>query len=214
MSNLKTSIYAMIEEVAAAEKITRKTLAALSRDMLLYVPDSQDIEAVNRLLGVLTPMNRRVAILYFDSFLPWEQEKDADGNFTRFGKKTKGDKKLAAAAKKIVDWLADESNNIWTWSDQNIELKQKDFVGLLTRAIQKALDGDEKTDTPALTQAQVVATIISAGVDIDTMLEGVETKMQENDDALKLLADPNTPAPVEDDPSAADVDEFRPAHAA
>ena len=109
---LHNVVMARFDAIAAAEKITRVELGLLSREILVYVPESQDIEFVNRLLGVLTPMNRRTAILYFGHFLPWEQEHDKEGNFNRFAKKMVGEKKLKKKADAIVTWLAKEENNI------------------------------------------------------------------------------------------------------
>ena len=100
-------IYGLIDEIAAAEKITRKKLSILSRDILLYVMESHDIDSVNRLLGVLTPMNKRAAILYFGHFLPWTQEKDKQDVFQRFGKMVKGERKVKAKADAITEWQSD-----------------------------------------------------------------------------------------------------------
>lgn len=187
MSNMKTSIYASINEIAAAEKITRTVLAGLSRDMLIYIQDSQDIEAVNRLLGVLTPMNRKVAILYFAHFLPWEQEKGPDGTFQRFGKKTKKLKLEAKKALECSEWLETESNNIWTWGDANVEIKQKDLAALLGRAIKKALNGDEKSDTPPMSMSDVVKTFIAQGVSVEDLFNGMdEAEMVEEGGQAKV----------------------------
>ena len=68
MNNLKAVVYGRLEAIMAAEKITRVELGAMSRELLMYVPDTNDIDIVNRLLGVLTPMNRRTAILFFFKF--------------------------------------------------------------------------------------------------------------------------------------------------
>lgn len=169
MSNLKNVVYQRLDAIAAAEKITRVELSHMSRELLDYVPDSQDIDIVNRLLGVLTAMNRRVAILYFSHFLPWEKEQDNEGNFVRFGKKMQSAKKIARKHKAITEWLKDESNDIWSWSDTNIELKQKDLGATVTRAIKKALQGDEKTDTPAMTHFEVLNAVMDGGVTLDDM---------------------------------------------
>lgn len=182
MSNMKTSIYALIAEIAAAEKITRVKLGVLSRDMLLYVPDSNDIDAVNRLLGVLTPVNRKAAIHFFGHFLMFEQEKDNDGVFQRFGKRLKGEKKIQKKMDAIAEFLKDENNTIWTWADHNLDLnKKKNFVGMIENAIKKAIEGDEKSDTPPLTMVEIVRTVMNAGVDIDTLLEGVEERLSERE---------------------------------
>ena len=52
---LHNSVYARLDAIASAEKITRVELSALSREALTYVMETHDIELVNRLIGVLPP---------------------------------------------------------------------------------------------------------------------------------------------------------------
>ena len=85
--NLLATIVADIEAVKTAETTTYAKMRELSRNLLLYVPESDDIAGVNRLIGVLTPANRKVAVLFFQHFLPWVVEETPDGVFSRFGKK-------------------------------------------------------------------------------------------------------------------------------
>ena len=94
-NNLKAVVYGRLEAIMAAEKITRVELGAMSRELLIYVPETHDIDIVNRLINALTPVNRRAAILFFKHFLPWDVENDADGVFAKFGKMHKGEKKVA-----------------------------------------------------------------------------------------------------------------------
>lgn len=178
MSNIQGHIYGLIAEIAAAEKITKVKLSILSRDILGYVMDTDDIQSVNRLLEVLTPMNKRVAVLFFSHFLPWDAERTTDGAFIRFGKRTKGEKKLTRSMKLIKEFLADVSNNIWTWADENVEtdLKKKDFGGMIQRAVSKALEGDEKTDTPPLARDAILAAIFAGGVSIEDMMEAIDVQ--------------------------------------
>lgn len=201
---LHNVVLARLEAIASAEKITRAELAALSRELLIYVPDTQDIGIVNRLLGVLTPVNKRAAILYFGHFLPWEKENDADGNFARFGKKMLGEKKIKRKEQAIADWLGDESNTIWTWADDNIQMdKKKDFKGGIIRAVKQALAGDEKTDTPALDPMEVMQAIFEGGMTLEAMLAAVEKRQaemaaaQEQADGVKDEADTSDAMPGE-----------------
>lgn len=185
--NLKAAVYAMIEEIAAAEKITRKVLGAISRDLLIYVPDSHDIDSVNRLLGVLTPMNKQAAIYYFGHFLPWEQEKDANDNFIRFGKMIQGDKKVNKKLAAITEWLSDQKNNIWVWSKANLEIKPKNFGMLISKAIQKALKGDEESNSPPLSRDQILDAVFEGGIQIDDLLNAVERQEQRIAEAQKVM---------------------------
>lgn len=183
MSNLKTVVYQRLEAIAAAEKITRVELRELSRELLQYVPDSQDIDIVNRLVKVLTPMNAKTAILYFSHFLPWDVEKDNDGKFVRFGGKHQGDKHVNRKLDLIKAFLADPENNIWTWADVNVEVKQKDFAGTITKAVKAALKGDEKSATDPLTIDQVVTAVLDGGITLAAMLEIMEPMQQMMEEA-------------------------------
>jgi succinate dehydrogenase flavin-adding protein (antitoxin of CptAB toxin-antitoxin module) len=186
-NNLKAVVYGRLEAIAAAEKITRVELSAMSRELLLYVPDSQDIDIVNRLLGVLTPFHRRGAILFFGHFLPWEQEKDAKGKFSRFGKKTKSEKSLAKKTDAIKEFLADETNDIWSWLDRNAEVKQKDFSAMIARAIKKALEGDEKSNTPAISADQVLEAVFEGGISLNDVLHSVQPKVEQMQQVANAL---------------------------
>lgn len=175
---LHNVVYARLDAIAAAEKITRAELGGLSRELLIYIPDTQDIDILNRLIGVLTAVNSKVAVEYFKHFLPWQVEQDKDGNFLRFGKKMQGEKKLAKKLEAITEWLKDESNNIWTWADVNIEIKKKDFKAGIARAIKSALKGDDKSETPALSKAEIMSAIFDGGVTLDDMLSVIEQATQ------------------------------------
>lgn len=197
MSNLKNTVYARVAAITAAEKITKVELAAVSREMLIYVPQSDDIDIVNRLISALTPVNKKVAILYFKHFLPWEEETDAKGNHVRFGKKMKLAKAITARLTLIKDWLAEESNTIWAWADDNIEVKKKDFAANIQKAIKAALKGDEKSGTEPLTHAQIVNAFFTAGLTIDDLLDGCNMEEARLNDGVNKGGEVN-PIPVEE----------------
>lgn len=186
-SNMKGHLNGLIATLKESEKITKVTLSILSRDMLLYVPDTDDIDMVNRTLSVLTPMNKATAILFFTHFLPWEAERDSDDKFTRFGKKSKGDKRLAKSVDAIKAFLADPSNDIWSWAAENVqtELKKKDLAGAIHRSVVQALKGDEKTDTPPLNPAAVMAAVFGGGITLEQMLEAADAFEQQQQAELE-----------------------------
>ena len=158
------SMNAKIDAIAAAEKVTKGALAALSRDLLKYLvqDDSNDIAMVNRLMGVLTPMNRATAVLFFTNFLPFEPI--ADGTF---GGKLKGDKKIARYSAATATFLADEGNNIWTWAKDHVVIgKAKDYRGEITKAIQRGLNAEKG----GLTQADVLNAVLEGGLDMDAIV--------------------------------------------
>lgn len=187
MSNLKNSVYAAIDALASSEKITREVLANISRELLMYVPDSQDIDAVNRLIGVLTPVNKKMAIMFFSHFLPWIVEKTPEGDFQRFGKKFEGDKKIARRMTLIDTFLKDTTNTIWTWSKVNVSVEpsQKDFARLIQNNVKNALKGDQKTNTPPLNPALVMDAVFSGGIGVAELINALERAKARIDEATK-----------------------------
>ncbi len=80
------ALMSTIERVAAAEKITKQGLRELSRDVLAYMLEEEDIRPVNALLGqgedgkfILTPINWRIAVQYFAHFLPFTSNYEEEG---------------------------------------------------------------------------------------------------------------------------------------
>lgn len=174
MSNLHNIVYARLDAIASAEKITRVELAALSREALTYVTETHDIDLINRLIGVLTPVNRKVSILYFRHFLPWEVEENNKGEFERFGKMLKKDKAVKRKMDLIAEWLAEEGNTIWVWQNDNVDLtKKKDFAGTIKKAVEKALKGDEKSGTEPLSRHEIMMAVMLGGFTMDDMLEAL-----------------------------------------
>ena len=98
-----TTIDERIARLINSEKVTKKELGFISRELLEYVPETNDIGKVNRLLSVLTPMNKMTAIYFFKNFLPFRFDEDS----RTFGKKLKGEKTLGKYSDKIETFLKD-----------------------------------------------------------------------------------------------------------
>lgn len=174
MSELKDRVYALVTRVAKAEKVTREALGEFSRSALAYVLETDDIDVVNRMVNVLTPMNRRTAILFFREFLPWEEEKDADGNHVRFGKRSQKNKVVDKKSTAIAEFLADENSTIWTWAKENVSVeKTPDYMGNLERALKTVLAGNEKKGVAPANPIEVIDHIMRqiSAEDMGTYLE-------------------------------------------
>lgn len=187
-NNLKATIVSRIDALKASEKITKAELSAVSRECLLYVPDSDDIDVVNRLLNVLTPMNRATAVLFFRHFLMWEFEEDAD----RFGAKLKKEKQVKRKQDLIDTFLANEDNDIWTWAktEVTVDYKPKQFAAQITKAVQAALKGEVKDngETPPLSPQDVVAAVLIGGITVVDMIEVAQQRAAEMEEAEKETA--------------------------
>lgn len=178
---LHNVVYARLDAIAQAEKITRVELGHLSRELLTYVVDTHDISIVNRLIGVLTPMNRKTAILYFTHFLPWIVEKENDA-FSRFGKMMDKPKQVKKRVELIAEFLLDENNNLWSWAEENIEIEQKqvNLGDRLEQALIQAMEGvdTDKQHGDALSKKDVL-TVVMKHITSDEMMDILASTEQE-----------------------------------
>lgn len=178
------SLSARLAAIKAAESITKEELGMLSRELLSFTIETGDVRIVNVLLGrgddgklTLTVANRKAAGLYFQHFLPFSV--DADSDVIAFVKK-KG-KVWDKAVEAIEAFLSDESNNLWTWADKNIDFKQKptDYASRITKGVKKALEDEEN----GLSAAEVMTAVMAAGISLNDMLVLVEQIVKDQKEA-------------------------------
>lgn len=170
-----TNLIELIEQVTAAERITKAGLASLSRDLLAHAFDFGDVQPINTLMGTdsngkfrLTPINWRTAAMYFNAFVAFTSNYDKEvkpyatkGQGQRvalvFNKKSKP--KYERLLPTVTQWLGDENNNIWTWSDANISMddKEVDYMALAIKAVKNAMDEDKGGLSWAEIQAAIIA---------------------------------------------------------
>lgn len=151
-----------IESLRGAERIVKAELLVLSRSVLEALHVTQDIVYVNDLIKALTPVNRKVAILYFQEFsgFQFSQEKQEF---------TKKDKKIYdEAVAKSNDFLDDPLNNIWSWAARNVEIEAKEFT--LERMKKQFESTLKKAKDNQFTELQVVETFLEAGLSFDTLI--------------------------------------------
>lgn len=141
-----SSFNAALVQLKDAEKITRVVLRDLSRDLLaaLHGKDGLlygDIQYVNQVLPVLTPVNKKAFVLFMKHFTGFHYD-DGLGVFTK-----KSKKRAEEAQQNAIDLLQDPNQNIWTWADRHIEMEAKPFTSeKVTEFIIKAtkkLQGDQ-----------------------------------------------------------------------
>lgn len=166
------SVGEKIVTLGANERITKGLLSELSREVLEVVclddgtntgKGTEDSRTINELLGVLTPVNKSHAKLFFKEFIPFVKVTDEQGVFVSFGKKDKRHWEDKCA--NIREFLADPHNNIWSWIDRNIaEPERKAYdVKKVTKEIEKALKKANKAD--------VIRAIMAGGLEIADILE-------------------------------------------
>lgn len=167
-----------LEAIAGAERITKAKLLELSRSLLGALVGHEDfdthltgdIQFINQLLPVLTPMNRKTAVLYFMEFSGFHYD-EADKTFTK-----KVQKGAVQQREKTLKFLEDPLNNIWTWAERNVKVEKKAFnLTQLTKMVEKAVE-----ETDGNTEAIILA-ILDGGLNaaaliaiMDTMVDKVE----------------------------------------
>jgi uncharacterized protein YneR len=159
------------EQLAAlkgAETITRQVLKGMSRELLsaLHGKDGQlygDIQYVNALLLALTPVNKKVAIKFFEHFAGFHYD-EGQGAFTK-----KSKKRGAEAQESAVTFLQDPNNNIWSWADRHIQVEAKPFTDAkLTQYVENAIKkmaGD---------QVRVLKAVFAAGITPDALIVAMQ----------------------------------------
>lgn len=149
-----------------SEKITRETLRDLSRSVLEAHHMTEDVAFINRLIDVLTPVNKKVAIAYFQHFggFHFDGEK---GAFTKKNKAIYAERR--AEAEKFLD---DPLNNLWVWADRHIDIAPKVFDA---EAIKKWTQGAlKKAEKNGLSQIEVFKAIIEGGLTVETIIATME----------------------------------------
>ena len=151
MSNVNRELFvkefnAGLKKLKASEKITREVLRDMSRSLLgaLHGKDGMlygDIQYINSVLPVLTPVNKKVYVLFMKHFAGFHFD-DGLQVFTKKSKKRADEAQQAAAA-----FLEDPNQNIWSWAERHVEVESKPFTAdkvteFIIRATKK-LQGDQ-----------------------------------------------------------------------
>lgn len=173
MKHTSEQLNAIIATIAQSERVTRVELSNLSRIALEYVLESNDVRPINTLLGkgedgkfILTAVNRRVANSYFKHFLPFADNGAKELEQLVFTKmKAKAVDKYTAL---IAEWLADEANDIWVYSNGlAIEAKPVFYADKIKKLVEKAL----KDEVNGISQADLLQAVLDGGVDLNTILD-------------------------------------------
>lgn len=165
-----------IETLSQAESITRRELRNISRDILVAIHCTEDSAFLNRLIHVLTPVNKKVMVHYLTHFSGFHYD-DKTELFTKKNKPY-----YAKALELSTQFLAEPHNNVWTWAERNIDVTPKPFdVSAITKYMQGAL---KKALDNGLSQKDVMKAIFASGIEVDSLFdvldelgyETVETK--------------------------------------
>jgi hypothetical protein len=151
-----------LTKLMGAEAITKAELKWLSRDVLEATHETGDIGFVNRLIAVLTPMNKKVAILFFKGFTGFHY----DETTKMFTKKSK--KRYDVAHAEYVTFMQDPNNNIWSWAERHVHVEQKPLsVDHLTKYLTSAR---QKLQAQGLNDVDLLRAVMKAGVSTDAII--------------------------------------------
>ena len=160
-----------LKALQKAEKITKDLLRDMSRDVLNAVHVTQDSGVINKLIAVLTPVNRKVAILFYKEFsgFNWDDEE------VSFGKKNK--KKYEDIKAKALLALTNPHFNIWTWAERNVDIEKKPLkLADITKFVEKTL---KRANEEGIAQADVIKAIIDGGLELDALMALMDAAVQE-----------------------------------
>ena len=174
-ADFMVSFAAQLAELSAAERITKEKLKDLSRSLLgalVGAPDFDallvgDIQFINSVIPILTPMNKKTFILFMHELSGFNFE-DASQVFT-----TKVQRDKVKQQAKTLAFLEDPHNNIWTWAEKNVKVEKKAFkLEQVTKIIEKAREATEGNDEA------ILLAVLDGGISIESLVLVMEHMAQ------------------------------------
>lgn len=169
----KASLDKRINAFAGSEKTTKEQFGEFSREVLMYVYKTGDINMVNRALEVLSPVHKRIAYKFFPTFLAWEFNKDSSKP-KRFGKKLQKEAQVKSRQTKAEEFSQNESNTIWTWQEKNVEVTKKptDWGKRLGDTLKKGTSDD--AGEKRLTTLSVATALMESDINLADLMKACE----------------------------------------
>ena len=171
------SYKANVKKLAASEKLTKELIRSMSRDVLEAHHATGDVAYINGVLAVLSPMNKKVCILFFKEFSGHTCNEDGV-----FGKKDK--KKYEEARKASFDQLEDPLFNVFSWAERNVEVEKKPFT--LGKLQQQMCSLVKKAEENKISHADIIRALFANGVEVNEFLKVMEHMAEEQVHDLKV----------------------------
>ena len=160
-----------VAKLAASEKITKELLRSMSRDVLAAHHETGDVAYINGLIAVLTPMNKKMSVLFFKEFSGHLYSEETNA----FGKKDK--KRYDDAKKKSFDHLEDPLFNVFSWADRYIEVERKPFT--LGKLQQQMCSIVKKAEQNKISHADVIRALLANGIEVAEFMKVVQHMAEE-----------------------------------
>ena len=165
-----------VKKLAAAEKVGKELLRSMSREVLEAHHVTCDVAYINGIIAVLSPMNRKMCILFFKEFSGHTCNEDGV-----FGKKDK--KKYEEARKSSFDQLEDPLFNVFSWADRHVEVERKPFtLGKLQQQMGSLV---KKAEENKISHADIIRAMFANGIEIGEFLKVVQHMADEQPPADK-----------------------------
>lgn len=146
-----------MEKIASSEAVTKREMRDVSRTVLEAWHATGNVVYANRLLKILSPMNKKTAILFFKRFSGFHFD-DVTGEFDH-----KSKKRYETAHADCMKFLADPHQNFWTWAERNIEVNHHPFeVDSVQKYMTKAI---KNAAGVGLSHADLLKAVFKAGID-------------------------------------------------
>ena len=182
-----------LDAIRQAEDVTRRELKGLCNSLLsaLHGIGSDplligDIQFTNQLLPALTPINRKVAVLFFKHFAGFHY----DEKLMVFTKKST--KRYMDAKNDALAFLQDPNNNIFSWANRHIDIEVKPFNdATLTKYIEGQI---KKAAADGKTQKDVLKAVLAAGITAEIVLQVMGELAKQADAAAPVGALVSPPA--------------------
>lgn len=155
--NFEIQFTQALEKLSTSESITKRELRDLSRSILQAWHETGNVIYINRLLKVLTPVNKKVMIKFGIHFGGFSFDETL-GEFTH-----KSKKRYDKAHDLYVEFMEDPNNNVWAWAERHIEVSQRPFA---VENVEKFIKGAlQKGAGVGLSQVDILKAVFKAGID-------------------------------------------------
>lgn len=155
--NFEIQFAQALEKLSTSESITKRELRDLSRSILQAWHETGNVIYINRLLKVLTPVNKKVMIKFGIHFGGFSFDETL-GEFTH-----KSKKRYDKAHDLYVEFMEDPNNNVWAWAERHIEVSQRPFA---VENVEKFIKGAlQKGAGVGLSQVDILKAVFKAGID-------------------------------------------------
>jgi hypothetical protein len=153
-----------VTALAVSEKATKDILRICSRDVLEAHHATENIQYCNDLIAVLSPINRKTAVLFFQEFSGFHYE-TASMRFTKKDKKSY-EQKYAASS----DRLKDPHFNLWSWAETSVKVeKSTPTLEGFTKYVKKFV-----ANSPGISHAEMARAVFESGISPEAIIEALE----------------------------------------